>query len=102
MIKDVLSVVIPCKNEENYIGNTLSGLSSQTGIHGTRVIIADAKSTDKTLEVIQSYKDSSNLDIEVIEGGPVLIGRNRGSQLCKTEFILFLDIDHFRKNVNYW
>jgi len=95
MIKDRLSIVIPCKNEENYIRRTLDEISLQFGIRGTRVIVADGGSTDSTLSKIKDFVNSedNNLDIEVIKGGSVSVGRNRGASLVKTPLILFLDAD---------
>ena len=95
MIKDYLSIVIPCKNEENYIKRTLNEISIQSGIRGTRVIIADGGSTDSTLQKIEEFikSEGNNLKIEVIEGGTVSVGRNRGAAMVKTPFILFLDAD---------
>ena len=95
MIKDYLSIVIPCKNEEKYIKRTLNEISIQSGISGTRVIIADGGSTDSTIQKIEEFikSEDNNLKIEVIEGGTVSVGRNRGAALVKTPFILFLDAD---------
>ena len=95
MIKDYLSIVIPCKNEENYIKRTLEEVSLQSGIRGTRVIIADGGSTDLTIQRISEFINSedNNLVVEIIKGGGVSFGRNRGAELVKTPFILFLDAD---------
>jgi len=90
-MKDLLTIVIPCKNEENYIVPLLEDLSQQYGISGVRIIIADANSTDATVPLINTYKDK--LNIEVIEGGPVSVGRNNGAALATTPYILFLDAD---------
>jgi len=90
-MKDLLTIVIPCKNEENYIVPLLEDLSQQYGISGVRIIIADANSTDATVPLINTYKDE--LNIEVIEGGPVSVGRNNGAKLVTTPYILFLDAD---------
>ena len=95
MIKDYLSIVIPCKNEESYIKRTLKEISLQFGIRGTRVIISDGGSTDSTIKKIEEFvkSEDNNLKIDVIEGGSVSVGRNRGADLVKTPFILFLDAD---------
>ncbi len=95
MIKDYLSIVIPCKNEENYIRRTLEEISLQFGIRGTRVIVPDGGSTDSTLQKIGEFvkSEDTKLNIEVIEGGTVSVGRNRGAAMVKTPFILFLDAD---------
>jgi len=89
IFSDKITIVIPCKNEENYIPYLLTHLRNQM-IGSTRIIIADC-STDNTREVIQLMK--GNLNVEVIEGGPVSIAKNRGARLATTPYILFIDAD---------
>jgi glycosyltransferase involved in cell wall biosynthesis len=96
-LKNKITIVVPCKNEETYIANLLNSLSQQKGIGQTRIIIADA-STDNTREVIQSNK--RKLNVEVIEGGPVSIAKNNGAALATTPYILFIDADVQFTNVN--
>jgi glycosyltransferase involved in cell wall biosynthesis len=88
-IEDKVTIVVPCKNEENYIAHLLMHLRQQE-IGNTRVIIADC-STDNTREVIQVMK--GGLNVEVIEGGPVSIAKNNGAKLATTPYILFIDSD---------
>jgi glycosyltransferase involved in cell wall biosynthesis len=90
VLKDKITIVIPCKNEEAYISNLLTCINDQAGIYGTRVIIADA-STDNTRKVIQNHKN--DLKVEIIEGGPVSYARNAGAKLVTTPYILFIDSD---------
>jgi glycosyltransferase involved in cell wall biosynthesis len=86
------SIIIPCKNEENYIGNLLESIHNQTVVNNqTPIFIADANSTDNTLEIINSFKDK--LNIKVIEGGYPSVGRNRGAAFARTKYLLFLDAD---------
>ena len=89
IFSDKITIVIPCKNEENYIPYLLTHLRNQM-IGSTRIIIADC-STDRTREVIQAMK--GNLNVEVIEGGPVSIAKNNGARLATTPYILFIDAD---------
>jgi glycosyltransferase involved in cell wall biosynthesis len=90
MLRNVVSIVIPCKNEENYIGSLLNDLKKQRGISGVKIFIADA-STDNTLNVINSTKGF--LDVTVVEGGPVSKAKNNGANLVTTPYILFIDSD---------
>jgi glycosyltransferase involved in cell wall biosynthesis len=90
MLKDKLTIVIPCKNEEKYIAHLLNLLHEQIGIHDVRIIIAD-KSTDNTRQVIE--KNKKYLNVVVIEGGPVSEARNNGAKLVTTPYILFIDSD---------
>jgi len=89
LLKDKITIVIPCKNEENYIAHLLDNLKKQN-IDDTRVIIADC-STDSTREVINANK--GNLNVEIIDGGPVSIAKNNGAKLVTTPYILFIDSD---------
>jgi glycosyltransferase involved in cell wall biosynthesis len=88
-ISDKITIVVPCKNEENYIAHLLMHLRQQS-IGNTRIIIADC-STDNTREVIQIMK--GELNVEVIDGGPVSVAKNRGAKLVTTPYILFIDAD---------
>jgi biofilm PGA synthesis N-glycosyltransferase PgaC len=90
-MKDLVTIVIPCKNEEKYIGHLLEDLSKQSVIRDVRVIVADADSTDSTVSIVKLYDDL--LNIEVIKGGTVSVGRNNGAKLVTTPYILFLDAD---------
>ena len=88
-LSDKITIVVPCKNEENYIAHLLTHLRQQS-IGDTRIIIADC-STDNTREVIQAAK--GNLNVEIIEGGPVSLAKNNGARLVTTPYILFIDAD---------
>jgi len=94
-LSDKITIVVPCKNEENYINHLLDALRDQD-IGDTKIIIADC-STDNTRQVI--YDNSFGLNIEVIDGGPVSIAKNNGAKLVNTPYILFIDADvRFFKN----
>ena len=88
-ISDQITIVVPCKNEENYIAHLLMHLRRQSIGH-TRIIIADC-STDKTREVIEIMK--GELNVEIIDGGPVSTAKNNGARLVDTPYILFIDAD---------
>jgi len=89
LLQNKITIVVPCKNEENYIVHLLMHLRQQD-IGSTRIIIADC-STDKTREVIQIMK--GDLNVEVIDGGPVSFAKNNGAKLVTTPYILFIDSD---------
>jgi len=88
-LSEKITIVVPSKNEENYIAHLLDNLIAQE-VGFTKIIIADC-STDKTRSVIDLYRP--RLNIEVIEGGPVSLAKNRGAQLATTPYILFIDAD---------
>jgi glycosyltransferase involved in cell wall biosynthesis len=88
-----LTIVIPAKNEAKMLPKLLNSLAKQDydGIAEIRVIVADAGSTDGTVEVALSFRD--RLAVEVIEGGLPSVGRNAGARLATTPYVLFLDAD---------
>ena len=96
-LSNKITIVVPCKNEENYIAHLLMHLRQQS-IGDTRIIIADC-STDNTREVIQTMK--GELNVEIIDGGPVSLAKNNGARLVTTPYILFIDADvrFFKDNV---
>jgi glycosyltransferase involved in cell wall biosynthesis len=96
-LSNKITIVVPCKNEENYIHHLLDSLRLQN-IDDTRIIIADC-STDNTRQVIRD--NIGTLNVEIIEGGPVSIAKNNGARLVTTPYILFIDADvrFFKKNV---
>ena len=89
LLQDKITIVVPCKNEEDYISYLLKHLKEQN-IGSTRIIIADC-STDNTRQVIEENK--GDLNVEVIQGGPVSVAKNNGAKLVTTPYILFIDSD---------
>lgn len=88
-LSDKITIVVPCKNEEKYIGYLLASLREQD-LGNTRIIIADC-STDDTKQVIKDKK--LYLNVEIIDGGPVSIAKNNGARRVTTPYILFIDAD---------
>jgi glycosyltransferase involved in cell wall biosynthesis len=90
MLEEKITIVVPCKDEENYIGHLLDHLRRQQGIGNTKIIIADA-STDNTLKVVKEFK--GKLNVQIARGGKVSDAKNNGAKLAKTPYILFIDSD---------
>lgn len=92
-----VSIIIPCKNEQGYIGKLLSSLEKQHLSQSFEIIIADANSTDNTLEIINSYYNKLP-NLRVIEGGLPSVGRNLGAKVAKGHTLLFIDSDAYFKD----
>lgn len=93
MISSFITIIIPCKDEENYIGDTLLSLNNQKNIEGVKVIILDGNSTDNTIGVINNIKKKVNYEILIEKGGKVSYARNKGATMVNTKYVLFLDAD---------
>lgn len=57
----------------------------------TRVLVADANSTDGTPDAVSVF--AKQLNVSVIPGGLPSVGRNRGAGLAETPYVLFIDAD---------
>ncbi len=87
------SVIIPCLNEEHYIGKLLKTLQIQSD-QDFELFVIDGKSDDKTIEVIDSYKKGlPQLKVVVSDKRGVAHQRNLGAQNATSEHLLFLDAD---------
>ncbi len=88
-----ISIIIPTYNEEEFLPNLLTSIQRQN-FDDMEVIIADAHSTDRTVEIAESY------GCKVVPGGLPATGRNNGAKVAKGELLLFLDADSVLTN-NY-
>lgn len=91
--KGELTIVIPAKNEAHNLPLLLTSLSTQDYplLPHTKVFVADANSTDETVEIAMSFSD--RLRISIIPGGLPSVGRNAGARLTTTPYVLFIDAD---------
>lgn len=92
-----LSIVIPTLNEEDFLPLLLSSIKNQS-FSDYEVIVADADSDDKTREIAKEY------GCQITDGGLPGVGRNRGTEVARGKYILFLDADvllptNFLKNI---
>jgi glycosyltransferase involved in cell wall biosynthesis len=82
----MLSIIIPALNEEEYLALLLESIKKQ-GFSDYEIILADAGSKDKTLEIAKKY------NCRIIAGGLPAKGRNEGAKVAKGELLFFLDAD---------
>jgi len=88
-----LTIVIPAKNEVKLIPRLLTSLMNQnySRMSSTRVLVADANSTDGTADAVLLFR--KHLNVSVIPGGMPSVGRNQGAAVASTPYVLFLDAD---------
>jgi len=82
----MLSIVIPTLNEEDYLPKLLESIKRQN-FTDYEIIVADAGSKDKTLEIAKKY------GCVTIPGGLPAKGRNNGAKIAKGNILFFLDAD---------
>lgn len=87
------TVIIPCLNEEKFIGKLLKTLQIQSD-QDFELIIIDGQSVDKTLEVIHSYDAAlPQMKVIVSDKRGVAYQRNLGAKNATSDHLLFLDAD---------
>lgn len=98
-LKELLTIVIPCKNEKDIILKTLDLLNFQKEIGGVKVIVSD-KSNDgitapSLLDRIEYHSNTDKFDLYLMEGGLPARARNNGFKIVTTPYVLFMDADVF-------
>ncbi|HUW71713.1 MAG TPA: glycosyltransferase [Candidatus Humimicrobiaceae bacterium] len=84
----MLSIIIPTLNEEKCLPLLLEEIKKQKSVGNYEIIVADAGSTDKTVEIAKGF------DCEVIKGGLPAKGRNEGARIARGDILLFTDADN--------
>lgn len=82
----MLSIIIPTLNEENYLPTLLDSIKKQN-FTDYEIIVADAGSKDRTLEIARKY------NCRTTAGGLPPKGRNNGAKIAKGDLFLFIDAD---------
>lgn len=88
-----LSVIIPVYNTEQYIERCIESLINQT-LNDIEIIIIDDGSTDKSLEIINSFKEKySHMRVITQSNSGQGSARNAGINIAKGKYITFVDSD---------
>ena len=94
-LKNLVTIVIPCKNEKDIILKTLDLLNHQVDIHNVKVIVCDESNDGITKSnLIERLEYNSDLfDLHLMSGGLPSKARNNGFKLVNTPYVLFMDAD---------
>ncbi len=96
-LNELVTIVIPCKNEKDIILKTLDLLNYQQDIRNVKVVVCDASDDGVTkfdlIDRIENYNDF--FDLYLMDGGLPARARNNGFKLVKTPYVLFIDSDVF-------
>ncbi len=87
------SIIIPTLNEEKFLPRLLNCLKKQKA-KNFEIIISDANSEDKTIEVAKKFKTHfKHFSIISSQKRNVATQRNLGAKKAKGDFLIFLDAD---------
>jgi chlorobactene glucosyltransferase len=94
-IDDLVSILIPARNEEKNISNIISDCLNQT-YKRIEIVVLDDHSTDNTKNILENFSDK----IQIIDGLDLpenWLGKNWAchqlSQKAKGKYLLFVDAD---------
>lgn len=89
----VLTAIVPCYNEEQYISRCLNALLNQEKAEpfALEVIVVDNGSTDSTQALLQGFGD--RIRFLVLPEEPISALRNAGASHSTGEWLAFIDAD---------
>lgn len=97
---------MPCYNAEKFIQRSIDSVLSQS-ISQFEFVIVDDGSTDNTVSIIKSYKDSRIRLIKIPFNHGIANALNTGLKACKNKYIARMDVDdvcikdRFEKQSNF-
>ena len=62
---NLLTIVIPCKNEKDNIYECIGFIAKQVGFAGTRVIIADTSDEEDSLDFLKYTEDNYRYSLNI-------------------------------------
>lgn len=92
MEMEIVSIITPCYNSEKYIADTYNSIKSQTYTNWEWIIVDDC-STDKSVEIIQSFNDERIKLVIQSKNQGAAYARNLALNKAQGRFITFLDSD---------
>jgi len=98
-ISNLLTIVIPCKNEGSIIKQSLDILNYQNNINNVNVIVCDSSDDNHTKSLLEN-RSGDLFKLTITNGGLPSIARNIGAELSITPYILFMDSDIFLLDEN--
>lgn len=94
-MNDLISIIIPCYNVEQYIRHCLDTVINQT-YKNLEIICVNDGSTDNTLKVLKEYEAKDERIIVITQENMGLSGaRNTGLKVFKGKYVAFIDSDDY-------
>ncbi|MBR2715696.1 MAG: glycosyltransferase [Ruminococcus sp.] len=94
----MVSIVVPIYNVEKYLRECVDSIVDQT-YRNLQIILVDDGSPDNCGVICDEYaKRDDRVVVLHCENGGLSIARNRGYEVCKGEYVLFVDSDDYLEN----
>lgn len=91
-MSDLISIIMPSYNTESYIADSIRSVIAQT-YQNWELIIVDDCSTDRTIEIIETFDDPRIILLKNKTNSGAALSRNYALREAKGEWIAFLDSD---------
>ena len=89
----MISIILPYYNSERFLKDSIKSILSQS-LRNWELLLIDDGSNDNSKIIADSYGNSdSRIKSLHFQHGGLSIARNRGLDLCKGEYIIFMDSD---------
>lgn len=91
----MVSVVLACRNAENYLARQLEALADQSCSAGWEVVVSDNGSTDRSLSIVEEFRLRFPRMVVIDSSSHVGPGaaRNAGVRAAQGERLVFCDAD---------
>ncbi len=91
--RPVVSVIIPCRNEESFLDACLAGLAAQDIAEPIEILVAEGRSTDGTRRKLLEWQ-RHDPRIRIIDNpeGIVSTGLNRGIRAARGDIVVRADV----------
>lgn len=92
-MQELISVIVPVYNVENYLGNCVDSILNQT-YKNLEIILIDDGSTDTSGKICDNYSHkNSNITVIHKKNGGLSDARNSGIDIANGKYISFIDSD---------
>jgi glycosyltransferase involved in cell wall biosynthesis len=92
---ELISVVIPCYNDGQFLYETIAKLKQQTYKHYETIIVNDGSNDPYTIDVLNGLEQDKTIAILHKENGRMSSARNYGVKHAKGAIIVTLDADDY-------
>lgn len=90
-----MDIVIPCYNVEQYAEQCLDSIVPHPFRENVGIFLVDDGSTDRTGEILESYRRFTHVTVIHQENRGLSEARNAGIRLSNSRFLFFIDSDDY-------